>query len=167
MMLWEDFITVVGLLGCVALMLSFDPSLTRFGSQQAEAKGVQLLLDNLTQEQRLQYRAFGYFDVIGSDTGKRYRIHHGTSRNVVEIEKAGGLSSGRCFMPKGGLVAGDCMLAQKIALENYEKDVLQIALPYCPHIAPAPELHSVLQGRECVRNLRPAERIELSVDHLM
>ena len=31
---------------------------------------------------------------------------------------------GRCFLPSGNLVAGDCMLAQKIILENCEEEAL-------------------------------------------
>ena len=131
---WDTFIASVILLGCIAMVLSgFDfarPYLSLASTQHAEAKGLQLLLDNLTQEQRVQYQAFGFFDVVGSKTGKRYRIHHGTSRNVIELERGSSLGAGRCFMPKGELVAGDCMLAQKIALENCEEEVLQIALRY-------------------------------------
>jgi len=44
---------------------------------QAERKGMELLLKNLSTRQRQQYEAFGYFDVSGSDTGRRYRIVHG------------------------------------------------------------------------------------------
>jgi hypothetical protein len=65
---------------------------------------------------------------VGSKTGTVYRIHHGTSRNVTEL-KNDAPGTGRCFMPtKGELVAGDCMLAQKITLENCEEDVLRTAL---------------------------------------
>jgi hypothetical protein len=128
-MLWEMFIAVVLLLGCVGLMLSGFDSVPHW-SLQAEKKGLQLLLDNLTQEQRRQYQIFGYFDVVGSRTGKRYRIQHGTSRNVIELDGVGGRRPGRCFMPSGALVAGDCMLAQKIAIENCEDEVLQVALRF-------------------------------------
>jgi hypothetical protein len=125
------FFDAVVLLGILALALSqidtARPFLTLFSSQLVEAKGLQLLLDNLTPTQREQYDAFGYFDVVGSKTGRRYRIHHGTSRNVIELERGG---AGRCFMPKGELVAGDCMLAQKIALENCEEEVLHTALRF-------------------------------------
>ena len=84
---WEIFIVAVVVLGCIAMVLSgFDfarPYLSLANTQYAEAKGLQLLLDNLTQEQRVKYQAFGFFDVVGSKTGKRYRIHHGTSRTSL------------------------------------------------------------------------------------
>jgi hypothetical protein len=64
MMPWENFVVAVALLGCIAMALSgFDfarPYLSLASTQRAEAKGLQLLLDNLTQEQRVQYQAFGF-----------------------------------------------------------------------------------------------------------
>jgi hypothetical protein len=98
--------------------------------EEAEAKGLKLLIDNLTAVQSQQYDRFGYFDVVGSKTGKRYRICHGTSRNVNELLEHNRLGAGRCFMPRGNLVAGDCMLAQKIALENCEEEALKVALRF-------------------------------------
>lgn len=95
----------------------------------AESRGQRLLVSNLSEEQRRQYQTSGYFDAIGSVTGRRYRIHHGNSRNVVELGSRR-LGAGRCFAPQGDLVAGDCMLAQKIAIENYEDEVLKRALPF-------------------------------------
>jgi hypothetical protein len=96
-------------------------------SAEADAKGMQLLLDNLTPKQREQYRKFGYFDVLGSETGKWYRIHHGNSCNVNELINGRQRGGGRCFMPIGELVAGDCMLAQKIVLETREEEALRVA----------------------------------------
>lgn len=96
----------------------------RVRQAEAEAKGLQLLMENLSDAQRRQYRTQGCFDVVGCRTGKRYRIFHGMSGNVRELTDAGKLGVGRCFVPKGDLVACDCMLAQKIALENYEHEAL-------------------------------------------
>jgi len=97
---------------------------------QAERKGMELLLKNLSTRQRQQYEAFGYFDVRGSDTGRRYRIFHGRFGNVRELGPNDRVSIGKCFLPEGDLAAGDCMLAQKIALENRESAVLRVALPF-------------------------------------
>jgi hypothetical protein len=104
--------------------LLIPTSFDRASQAEAEAKGLQLLTENLTEAQRRQYRAQGCFDVVGCRTGKRYRIFHGTSGNVRELTEDGKLGVGRCFVPKGDLVACDCMLAQKIALENYEHEAL-------------------------------------------
>lgn len=94
---------------------------------EAAFKGRQLLLDNLTPKQNQQYGHFGYFDVVGSKSGKRYRICHGTSRNVYELLDDNQLGTCFYFVPSGSLVAGDCLLAQKIMLENCEDEALRIA----------------------------------------
>jgi hypothetical protein len=126
--------TVILLVACICLMASrlnlTRPSHNLRRQEEAESKGLKLLLDNLTTEQGEQYDRFGYFDVVGSKTGKRYRICHGTSRNVNELLEENRLGSGRCFMPRGSLVAGDCMLAQKIMLENCEEEALRAALRF-------------------------------------
>ncbi len=96
-------------------------------SAKPRFKGRQLLLDNLTPKQNQQYGRFGYFDVVGSKSGKRYRICHGTSRNVYELLDDNQLGTCFCFVPSGSLVAGDCLLAQKIMLENCEDEALRIA----------------------------------------
>jgi hypothetical protein len=85
-----------------------------------ETRGVNLLREWLSPEQRAQFDAKRYFDVIGCDSGKRYRIHYGDTTNVREIGDDDLPSVGWCFRPEGQLVAGDVMLAQKIALETYE-----------------------------------------------
>ena len=58
--------------------------------------------------------------MIGGDTGKRYRIHHGYQMNVEQLDQNGRRTRLLCFMPRGGLPVGDIMLAQKIALELFE-----------------------------------------------
>lgn len=97
---------------------------------QAERKGMELLLRNLSTRQVEQYKSFGYFDVVGSDSGRRYRIFHGRFGNVRELGPNDRLNIGKCFLPDGDLVAGDCMLAQKITLENRESEALRVALPF-------------------------------------
>jgi hypothetical protein len=92
-----------------------------------EERGVNLLREWLSAEQRAQFDAKRYFDVIGCDSGKRYRIHYGETTNVHEIGDDYLPSVGWCFMPEGSLVAGDVMLAQKIALETYEYGALAVA----------------------------------------
>jgi hypothetical protein len=98
-----------------------------------EARGRRLLRDWLSPGQLAQYDANGFFHVTGCDTGHRYRIHHGATMNVIEIDELGGVRAGRCFIPKACLVAGDVMLAQKIALETYERDALAIAKNFMPN----------------------------------
>jgi hypothetical protein len=92
-----------------------------------EARGIKLLREWLTPEQRAQFDAKRYFDVIGCDSGKRYRIHYGSSTNVHQIDIEGRSIDGWCFVPSGHLVPGDVMLAQKIALETNEFRALDVA----------------------------------------
>jgi hypothetical protein len=47
--------------------------------------------------------------------------------NIYELDGAGRPLTGWCFVPEGHLVAGDVMLAQKIALETDEKGALKMA----------------------------------------
>jgi hypothetical protein len=97
-----------------------------------EARGLRLLRNWLTTEQRAQFEGNRYFDVIGCNSGKRYRIHYGANSNVYEIDPAGCPKIGWCFVPVGCLVAGDIMLAQKIALETNEAGALAVANRFQP-----------------------------------
>jgi hypothetical protein len=97
-----------------------------------EQRGLDLLKDWLSQEQLAQYDAHKYFDVIGCHTGRRYRIHHGNGANVVELNDAALPRTGWCFVPNDHLVAGDVMLAQKIALETDERVALATANNFTP-----------------------------------
>jgi len=127
---WLALVLLVGFLCWVARLSSIRASNDERQQQEAEAKGLALLLENLDPRQRDQYDRFGYFDVVGSETGRRYRICHGISRNVSELFDDNRLGAGRCFMPRGNLAAGDCMLAQKIMLENCEEEALRVALRF-------------------------------------
>jgi hypothetical protein len=100
---------------------------TDIGSKRAQERGIQLLKENLTPIQRKQYEKYGYFDVTGGKTGKRYRIRHGRQMNIEQLDRNGRRVCGWCFFPQGSLVSGDVMLAQKAALELYEADALRLA----------------------------------------
>ena len=96
-------------------------------SSEAWERGLQLLEEHLSPEQRRQYDASGYFDVTGGTSGKRYRIRQGSSMNIEQLDKRGRRVCTLCFMPAGRLVTGDVMLAQKVALEVFEREALKIA----------------------------------------
>ena len=99
----------------------------------ADTRATTLLREWLSPQQRAQFDAEGYFDVVGCDSGKRYRIHYGTSMNVHEMDYAGHSKSGCCFVPNRRLAAGDVMLAQKIALETCENSALAVANRFPPN----------------------------------
>jgi hypothetical protein len=97
------------------------------GALPAHERGIEFLTQNLSPAQRQQYERHAYFDVIGGETGKRYRIHHGYQMNVEQLDQDGRRARLLCFMPRGGLPVGDIMLAQKIALELFESDTISVA----------------------------------------
>jgi hypothetical protein len=92
-----------------------------------EARGIALLRQWLSPAQKAHFDASKCFDVVGCDSGRRYRISHGTGMNVHEIDNAGRPVTAWCFVPSGHLVTGDIMLAQKIALETNERAALAVA----------------------------------------
>jgi hypothetical protein len=94
---------------------------------EAHMRGMRLLRENLTPAQRQQYDRYGYFEVVGGRTGKCYRVRHGRSMNIDQLDRNGRRVCGWCFFPEGNLVTGDVMLAQKMALELFEVDALKIA----------------------------------------
>ena len=121
-----DLIAAAFILASILLLfLEVERHRLYFPSPEAVRKGEELLILNLTPAQRQDFEKFGYFNVVGSATGTTYRIRKGCFRNVFEINTR--QERGLCFAPTGDLVTGDCMLTQKIALENYEEDVLRTA----------------------------------------
>jgi hypothetical protein len=81
-----------------------------------------------------------------------YRIYRGTTSNVFEIDDAGRPKVCWCFMPLGDLVAGDVMLAQKIALETNENAALAVAKRFLPRDRARPGDKPVLTTRSQQRS---------------
>src|SRR4051794_15009380 len=69
-----------------------------------EARGTALLREWLSPMQRAQFDASKSFDVVGCDSGRRYRILYGEVTNVHEVDDAGRSVIGWCFAPSGHLV---------------------------------------------------------------
>jgi hypothetical protein len=104
----------------------------RHGAEWTPEGRALLLRHYLSPVQRRQLAEKGYFEVIGGDTGNRYRIYAGAAANVCEIGENGGPRIGLCFLPVGDLPIGDVMLAQKIALETCEGSALAVARKFTP-----------------------------------
>ena len=98
----------------------------------SDARGLRLMRRWLSPDQRAEFDDKGTFEVVGCNSGKRYRIYRGAAQNVFEIDDAGHPKVCLCFMPSGELVAGDVMLAQKIALETNENGALAVANRFLP-----------------------------------
>jgi hypothetical protein len=93
---------------------------------KAEERAQALLRSWLSPEQRTQYDASGHFEAVGRDTGSWYRISRGRVFNVQQLDGRGLEVRSLCFTAEG-LATGDINLAQKIALETFEKKALAIA----------------------------------------
>jgi hypothetical protein len=93
----------------------------------AEDRSFALLREWLSPTQRAQYQRERQFEVLGSHSGKRYRIRRGQQMNVDELDDAGAIVATWCFVPDRHVPTGDVLLAQKIALETDEPATLAIA----------------------------------------
>jgi hypothetical protein len=93
----------------------------------ADKRAMGLLLSWLTPGQEKQWQARGDFEVIGCDTGRRYRITYRAVMNVHQLDPDGHSVQQWCFAPEGRLAVGDVLLAQKIALETMETKAVAIA----------------------------------------
>jgi hypothetical protein len=93
----------------------------------AHLRAITLLKEWLSSAQREQYERTQHFDVLGSASGRRYRIYHGTQFNIEEVDADGDAVAALCFVPEGRLAVGDVMLAQKIALKTNEPGALAVA----------------------------------------
>jgi hypothetical protein len=95
--------------------------------RRPDEKGMSLLRSWLSPEQAKLWDSHRHFEVVGSDTGTRYRIRYGTAMNVEELDSGGKTIVQWCFIPEGDLVVGDVLLAQKVALETMEREALAAA----------------------------------------
>ena len=88
---------------------------------EAEAKAMDLLLGSLTPYQRGQFATGGFFIVVGSHTGRHYKITTGRINNVSDEDVT------YCAGPAHLNPLGDVMLAQKLILEQDELSFLTVA----------------------------------------
>jgi hypothetical protein len=117
---------------------------------RSEERSQDLLHQWLSPDQAEQYDRYQLFEVVGSNTGTRYRIRYGTTMNIEELAADGCVARRWCFAPEGALAIGDVMLAQKVALETFELDALAIANHDGPQAAGFPRrslLHPDELGR--------------------
>jgi hypothetical protein len=100
---------------------------SQWQNENPEHRAETLLRDWLTPCQAEQYKSFRSFEVVGCDTGKRYRLYRARVMNVAELGADGEIARQWCVVPEGALPVEDIMLAQKIALEGREAETLAIA----------------------------------------
>jgi hypothetical protein len=66
--------------------------------QPRDARSLSLLIRWLSRDQLNQFETKGCFEVLGCDTGRRYRISSGAAMNVIELNESGDI--GWCFVPE-------------------------------------------------------------------
>jgi hypothetical protein len=118
------------LLAGMTLVILVDPFMKQQDDSRwgAEEKAIKLLRSWLTPDQDEQFKSGKGFEVIGCDTGTRYRITSSVGMmNVHELDETGDRVRCWCFVPHGDLPSADTMLAQKIALETMERRALAVA----------------------------------------
>lgn len=108
----------------------FEPDEPTYVS--AHRRGMRLLLENLTPQQRRTFERRRYFIVRGGDTGRYYRVREGRQLNIDELDGFNRTACVWCFHPADALVLGDVLLAQKVALETFEDEALRIAYRHPP-----------------------------------
>ena len=76
-----------------------------------------LLREWLSPQQQAQFKEFGWFEVIGDGTGKRYRILYGAATNVHELDGDGQPQIGWCLCQKG-IRSGDGTSRRRLLLKR-------------------------------------------------
>jgi hypothetical protein len=122
----RDIGEIVGPAG-VSCARGTDSDRRGIGYTSAHSRSLNLLRQHLSAAQRAQYAKRKHFEVTGGETGRRYRITHGHQMNIDVFDEAGKRIHMLCFAPEGRLPIGDVMLAQKIALELFEREALAVA----------------------------------------
>jgi len=94
-------------------------------TSEAEQKAHALLRAWLSPEQAQQYNSQKHFQVIGSDTGTRYRIRHGRMINIDQLDSAGNKVCVWCVVPEGS------SKRLYVGAEDRAGDVRNEGLGYC------------------------------------
>jgi len=127
-----------GLLGI--FWSAFEPRET------VEQRSMGLLRAHLNAMQRRQFDEHGWFDVVGGQSGRQYRVHRAYVTNVQEVGADGACVQVLCFSPRGHLPLGDVLLAQKVALEVFERDAVAVACRWPASAARYTSLQSMLRA---------------------
>jgi hypothetical protein len=87
-------------IGAGAIVILVSGEGMQAASLQAEQKALALFRPWLSPEQAQQYNSLKHFEVIGSDTGTRYRIRHGKMMNIEPWPASQGSTSVTTGQPK-------------------------------------------------------------------
>lgn len=98
----------------------------RMANAEAKAKAERLLQSALTDKERTELKERGYF-TCRSKKGNAYRIYRGSHGNVRRLDVALHKEIERLCVQPPAVPEGDCMLAQKLHIENDEDGFRQTA----------------------------------------
>ncbi len=99
-------------------------------TKKAKKRAHDLLLEHLTEEQRIIFQEHKYFEVRGSESGRLYRIRI-EEHLIANIDVLGEWQNGtyrlcgHCSLDE--IPLGDQLLAQKLMLEGMEDEFLRVA----------------------------------------
>jgi hypothetical protein len=85
---------------------------------RAEKRARTLLLNLLSDQQRLEFQSHGFFYVTGGSSGDRYRIRLDSVVNIDVISKDGTVREYLCARPIGDIPMYDVMAAQLLYLQD-------------------------------------------------
>jgi hypothetical protein len=88
----------------------------------AEKRSLSLLLNLLSDEQRVEFQSHGYFHVTGGSSGERYRIRRDSAVNIDVLGKDGSARIYLCGRPIGNLPMYDVMAAQLLYLQDRDSE---------------------------------------------
>jgi hypothetical protein len=94
---------------------------------EKQATAIDLMLDWLTPAQQECLTKNKYFEAVGSETKKIYRVYPGHVFNVFEMGKEKKADARWCFQPRDAPYLGDVMLAQKLTIEADEATLFKVA----------------------------------------
>ncbi len=94
--------------------------------EAARVRAEKLLTQNLSKEQRADYKRLQEFRVI-VPSGKSYLVRRGRAGNVYLLDEKGQRTRRYCAHPVERVPDEDTMLAQKLLLETDERAFLEMA----------------------------------------
>lgn len=127
--------------------------------KRAVRKAKKLLTEHLTDEQLVMLAEKDYFE-LESSSGRRYRIHRGHSRNILELNAAGQPVNRLCAHSRDlSMPDEDHILVQKLMLETDEAGFRRVAnhspiyIPSTPNIAIGTDITVAVNTEELVASL--------------
>lgn len=101
-----------------SLLTPRNPAYEAAQKALATKKAYSLLLDLLSEEQRLEFQSRGFFYVTGGNSGDRYRIRLDSAVNIDVLGTDGTVRHHLCARPTGNIPMYDVMAAQLLYLQD-------------------------------------------------